>query len=295
MPVAKTAKREARYSVGEGVVLAADMWGDADAPPVLLLHGGGQTRHAWGATGEILSRAGFHAIAVDLRGHGESSWDPSGDYRLESHAADVHAIVRTLTQPPAMVGASLGGMISLLYEGELYPGHACAVVLVDITPRPDPKGVERVIGFMKAHPEGFATLEDAARAVAEYLPHRRAPRSTEGLQKNLRQGRDGRWRWHWDPALIDNVERRRASHESPDRLVDAARALGVPTLLVHGHQSDVVTEHGAREFLDLVSHAEYVSVADAAHMVAGDDNDAFAGAILDFLVRTFRARGSFTT
>jgi pimeloyl-ACP methyl ester carboxylesterase len=182
-------------------------------------------------------------------------------------------------------------MISLVYQGELYPGRARAVVLVDITPRPNPEGVERVISFMKSHPDGFATLDDAARAVAAYLPHRRAPRSTRGLEKNLRQGADGRWRWHWDPALIDNVERRRASQESPNRLLDAARALIVPTLLVRGRRSDVVTEHGAREFLDLVSHAEYVDVEDAAHMVAGDDNDAFAIAIVEFLVRTFAAPG----
>lgn len=279
-------RRELRYPVADGITIAADAWGDPRAQPVVLLHGGGQTRHAWGGAGEILARAGFHAIALDLRGHGESSWDPHGDYRLESHAADLHAVVRTLDRAPALVGASLGGMISLVYQGELYPDHARAVVLVDITPSPNREGVDRVIGFMKAHPDGFATLQDAARAVAGYLPHRPAPRSTRGLQKNLRQGADGRWRWHWDPALIDNVERRRASHESPDRLLHAARALSVPTLLVRGRRSDVVTEHGAREFLDLVTHAEYVDVEDAAHMVAGDDNDAFAGAIVEFLVRT---------
>jgi len=279
-------KHAVRYDVGDGVVIAADVWGDPAAFPVILLHGGGQTRHAWGGVGEILAQAGFYTIAIDLRGHGDSTWDPQGDYRLESHAADLHAVVSTLDQPPALVGASLGGMVSLVYQGELYPNHARAVVLVDITPRPNPEGVDRVIGFMKSHPDGFATLEDAARAVAAYLPHRPAPRSTRGLEKNLRQGADGRWRWHWDPALIDSVERRRASHESPNRLLDAARALSVPTLLVRGRRSDVVTEHGAREFLELVSHAEYVDVEDAAHMVAGDDNDAFASAIVEFLVRT---------
>ena len=292
MHVATIPKREVRYAVGDDIFIAADVWGNPSAAPVILLHGGGQTRHAWGGAGEILARAGFHVISIDLRGHGDSTWDPHGNYQLESHAADLHAIVSTLQQPPALVGASLGGMISLVYQGELYPGHACAVVLVDITPRPNPEGVDRVIGFMKSHPEGFASLEDAARAVAAYLPHRPAPRSTRGLEKNLRQGPDGRWRWHWDPALIDNVERRRASHESPNRLLDAARTLSVPTLLVRGQRSDVVTEHGAREFMELVSHAEYVDVADAAHMVAGDDNDAFADAVVEFLVRTFgMARG----
>ena len=129
-------KREIRYRVGSGMVLAADAWGDPEAQPVLLLHGGGQTRHAWGGAGAALARCGFHAIAVDLRGHGESTWDPAGDYRLESYARDLHGIVQTLEQPPALVGASLGGMVSLVYHGELYPGRARALVLVDITPQP---------------------------------------------------------------------------------------------------------------------------------------------------------------
>jgi len=288
----KIGKREIRYRVGTGMVLAADAWGDPDAPPVLLLHGGGQTRHAWGGAGASLAQAGFHAIAVDLRGHGDSNWDPAGDYRLESYARDIHGIVQTLEQPPALVGASLGGMVSLVYHGELYPGRARALVLVDITPQPEPDGVARVIAFMKAHPDGFATLEDAAAAVAGYLPHRPAPRDTRGLEKNLRLGDDGRWRWHWDPALLESVERRRMNYEHPTRLVDAARALQVPTLLVRGLRSDVVSERSAREFLDLVSHAELVDVAGAAHMVAGDSNDSFADAVVEFLTRTLASGGN---
>jgi non-heme chloroperoxidase len=268
------------------MMLAADDWGDRLAPPVILLHGGGQTRHAWGGAGEALARAGFHAISVDLRGHGESTWDPAGDYRLEGHAQDLHDIIQTLEQRPALVGASLGGMVSLLYEGELYPGRIGAVVFVDITPRPEPEGVERVISFMRAHPNGFASIEEASRAVAAYLPHRRVPPDTRGLERNLRLGEDGRWRWHWDPALLTGIERRRESQGYPERLFAAARAINVPALLVRGRMSDVVSERSAREFLDVVPHAEYVDVADAAHMVAGDSNDSFTEAIVDFLSRT---------
>jgi pimeloyl-ACP methyl ester carboxylesterase len=286
MAVSTTSKRSQRYPLAGGMALAADLWGDPSAPPVILLHGGGQTRHAWGAAGQSLADAGFHAIAVDLRGHGESSWDPLGDYRLECHARDLDTIVQTLRERPALVGASLGGMVSLVYEGELYPGHARAVVFVDITPRPEPEGVERVISFMKAHPDGFASIEQAADAVAAYLPHRPVPPDTRGLQRNLRLGADGRWRWHWDPALLEGIEKRRSSADHPERLVDAARAIDVPTLLVRGRMSDVVSERSARDFLDLVPHAEYVDVADAAHMVAGDSNDAFSAAIVEFLLRT---------
>src|SRR6185295_14867023 len=137
MNAAAIERRDLRYDVGTGMVLAAHAWGDPAAPPVILLHGGGQTRHAWGGAGQALARAGFHSICVDLRGHGESAWHSEGDYRLECHAEDLHGIVQTLGQRPALVGASLGGMVSLVYEGELYPGSARAIVFVDITPSPE--------------------------------------------------------------------------------------------------------------------------------------------------------------
>jgi pimeloyl-ACP methyl ester carboxylesterase len=221
--------------------------------------------------------------------HGESAWHSEGDYRLECHAEDLHGIVQTLDQRPALVGASLGGMVSLVYEGELYPGSARAVVFVDITPSPEREGVERVIAFMRSHPEGFASVEEAARAVSAYLPHRPPPSDTSGLERNLRLGDDGRWALalgpcaaRWDRAappveqLPGPAPRRRARDFHSDHA--GARRM-----------SDVVSEQSAREFLELVPHAEYVDVADAAHMVAGDSNDAFSGAVVEFLSRTLDA------
>ncbi|HEX5065997.1 MAG TPA: alpha/beta fold hydrolase, partial [Myxococcota bacterium] len=78
----------------DGVSLRADARGDASAPPVLFLHGGGQTRHAWGGSAAALARDGRYAITLDLRGHGESDW-ATGDapYRLERFAADLRAVI----------------------------------------------------------------------------------------------------------------------------------------------------------------------------------------------------------
>ena len=136
---------------------------------------------------------------------------------------------------------------------------------------------------MNQKPEGFDSLEEVAEAIANYQPHRKRPRDISGLEKNLRQGEDGRWRWHWDPAFL---ARPPGGAEPPrGRLEAAARALEVPTLLVRGRASDVLSEELAREFLGLVPGAEYVDVADAAHMVAGDRNDAFTLAVSRFLSR----------
>lgn len=270
----------------DGIALVADAYGDPSSPPVLLLHGGGQTRHAWGATAGNLAAAGFYAVTMDLRGHGESAWAEGGDYDITAFAADIHAVSESLPGRPALVGASLGGISSLVCEHD-HP-VATALVLVDITPRMDPEGVQKIVGFMKAHPDGFATIDAAADAISEYLPHRPRPRDTSGLAKNLRLGADGRWRWHWDPRFLDGPPR--SSHEHyPERMNAAARALAVPALLVRGRMSEIVSEEGVREFLEMVPHAEYVDVEDASHMVAGDRNDLFCDAVIDFLTRTLLA------
>jgi non-heme chloroperoxidase len=169
------------------------------------------------------------------------------------------------------------------------PGQASAVVLVDIAPRMDSQGVERIVAFMKARPDGFASLEEAADEVARYLPHRRRPPSSEGLARNLRQGEDGRWRWHWDPDFLTSRGTPEERENFHDRLMKAAASLEVPTLLVRGGMSEIVSEEGAREFLNVVPHAEYVDVEKASHMVAGDRNDEFCSAVVEFLSRTVPA------
>jgi non-heme chloroperoxidase len=214
-----------------------------------------------------------------MRGHGHSDWAPDGDYAIDSYVADLHIILKSFRQRPVLVGASLGGITSLLTEGEAPQPVSKALVLVDITPRVEQTGVERILAFMTAYPDGFASLEEAAEHIASYIPHRPRPKDLSGLEKNLRKGADGRYRWHWDPQMINPARRRR----DPERLLSAARALRVPTLLVRGKISDIVSEETTKEFLEVVPHAKFVDVAEAGHMVAGDQNDAFSKAVVEFL------------
>jgi pimeloyl-ACP methyl ester carboxylesterase len=282
----------AMFKGAAGNMLAGEVYGE-NGPPVLLLHGGGQTRHAWKKTGELIARMGRTAYAVDQRGHGDSEWVADGAYSFPDFAADARALADTLAARsgvrPVAVGASLGGIACMLAEGG--PGRPAsgsvfsALVLVDITPRVDLGGLAKVQGFMSAHAkEGFGSITEAADAVAAYLPHRPRPRSHDGLKKNLRLHADGRWRWHWDPRFLDGPRRIGPGGEDVEQaLVEAARAIAVPVLLVRGGSSELVQEQHAKEFLKLVPHARYVDVTGARHMVAGDRNDQFANAIEDFL------------
>ena len=277
---------------GHGLELAADAYGPDDGPPVLLFPGGGQTRHSWDGTARLLGNKGWRATTVDLRGHGDSDWAPDGDYSLDAFAADVRDVARaTGHRPPALVGASLGGISSLIAIAEddqaTDPPVASALVLVDVAPRLEPEGVARIGAFMLGHLDGFASLEDVADAVAAYNPHRPRPSDLSGLRKNVRQREDGRWYWHWDPRFMTpgRIDEPR-SIRNEDRLERAAQTLTLPVLLVRGRQSDVLSEAGARNLQALVPHARFVDVAGAGHMVAGDRNDVFNDAVVAFLEET---------
>ncbi|WP_371830412.1 alpha/beta fold hydrolase [Antrihabitans cavernicola] len=275
------AARRVTFTGFGGIELVGDMWGDSDGPLVLLLHGGGQTRHSWKSTGARLAASGARVVALDARGHGESAWSVERDYRREAMARDVVAVLDELGEPAVLVGASMGGLSGLYASTLVGPDKISALVLVDVVPRPEEAGILRVIGFLTQHREGFATLDEAGAAVAAYLPHRPKPRSTEGLRRNLRH-RDGRWYWHWDPEMFDGTQ------DDPNQVVAgleaAARNLSIPVLLVRGQLSDVVSERGVADFLELVPHAQIAELSGAAHTAAGDDNDAFTQAVCDFVV-----------
>lgn len=263
-----------------GLTLRGEVVGNPDATPVVLLHGGGQTRHSWSDTAQALAADGWQVVSLDQRGHGDSDWAEDRAYHFEDYAGDLLEVVPQLARPPILVGASLGGLAALIAEGHTEGPFALGLVLVDVAPRMEPDGIARIVGFMQAHPDGFASLEECADAVAAYNPRRPRPNNPEGLAKNLRRGEDGRWRWHWDPGFL-SVDRKTPDRDM--RIDDAARALRVPTLLVRGRQSDLLSEEGARHFLDLAPHAHFVDVSGAGHMVAGDNNDVFTESVRAFL------------
>ncbi len=271
----------------EGVRLAADVRGDPDAWPVLFLHGGGQTRHAWGSTAATVAAEGWRTVALDLRGHGDSDWAANGDYSFTAFGGDCLAVVDQLGRPPVLIGASLGGMSAMLAEGTSDRTVSSGLVLVDITPKTNPEGIQRIASFMQSGLGGFATLDEAADAIAAYTPQRTRKVNPAGLKKVLRQ-RDGRWYWHWDPLVISQ-ERTEVVPERLAGLLDVAmRNITVPTLLVRGLLSDVVTDEGVNDLLARIPTAAVADVDGAAHMIAGDRNDAFSDAVLTFLRERIR-------
>lgn len=275
-----------RFRTPDGLELAADVAGSADLPTVILLHGGGQTRHSWQGAMTRLIENGYPVVNYDARGHGDSDWSPAGDYSLTALASDLEAIRDTIPAPVALVGASMGGMTSFYASGSIGRGFADALVMVDVVISPAAEGVQRIRDFMTAHRDGFANLDEAADAVAAYNPDRLRPRDPSGLGKNLRRRDDGRLYWHWDPRLLDI-----SPNPEPPSFSDALQAVSggvtIPTLLVRGGKSDIVDDRGVAEMVRLVPQTEVYEVPLAGHMVAGDRNDAFNDGVVAFLHRHF--------
>jgi pimeloyl-ACP methyl ester carboxylesterase len=280
-----------KFLGAEGNTIVADCYGASGGQLAILLHGGGQTRHSWRRTADALARRGYHAVVYDHRGHGDSDWVSSGRYELPDFAADLCAVVGQLDpgSAPALVGASLGGLTSLTAVGGAMLSPISAIVLADVVHRANPAGAGQLRSFMDANPDGYATLEEAAAAIEQHMPHRTGRRNLEGLARNMRQRADGRWRWHWDPAFMAKRQSsgQRFGGGSP-QLLDAIRNIDVPLLLARGDRSEIVTPELAKEFRVLLPSADYVELEGVGHMVSGDDNAPFTRVLVDYLEKHCR-------
>src|ERR1700729_3277850 len=274
--------------------LAGDRW-TPDGPSrgvVLLLHGGGQTRHSWREAGPALADDGWTAVAIDFRGHGDSDRAADGRYRVDAMAEDVLRGIDAIGEAPTIIGASLGGLTGLMIAGE-HPAALRALVLVDSVPKIERTGSTRIFEFMRSAPDGFGSLEEAAEAGPASQPHRVRPVNLEGMRKNVRLAEDGRWHWHWDPKMMQPPDWAEMDRLSA-RINGAAATVRIPVLLVRGQLSDVVSADGVADLLATIPHATYTGVAGTGHMVAGDDNSVFLERVAEFLDRVTGLRGQGT-
>ncbi|PXW35080.1 alpha/beta fold hydrolase [Nocardia sp. 348MFTsu5.1] len=296
------APKQVEFTGSGGIRLVADHWSPASTDRaadgavgtpspriVLLMHGGGQTRFSWKNTGALLAAHGHEVISLDTRGHGESDWAPDGDYSATALQADGLGVLAQLPDvtgrqlPVTIVGASLGGLTGIGVAAMAPPNTVDRLILVDVVPRPEERGTSRIRDFMASGGGGFDDLEQAAAAISEYLPHRPTTGATEGLKRNLRRREDGRWYWHWDPAFLNPAD---GSVVLPsDMFEKQAVGLTIPIQLIRGRLSDVVSKESVDAFRELIPDLEVTELSSAGHTAAGDSNDAFTSAVIDFIDR----------
>lgn len=275
-PIIETLRRP------DGVTLTLERCGAIDGPGLVFAHGFGQTRRIWRPAMAELATAGWRCVSFDTRGHGDSDWSADGRYAANDFLNDLAAVVDAQPQPPVLVGASMGGLLALGLAGERHAvTPSRALVLVDSTPRMRAPGIERILGFMRAAPEGFANHDEALRAIAAFQPQRDGRRNEADISALLRARGDGRLVWHWDPTMLTALTAGDTGYEP--RMLAAAQGVRVPTLLVSGGRSDVVSAATIDEFIQVLPHARHVELAEATHSVVGDAPAAFVGTLREFL------------
>ena len=268
------------FTVVDGHQMHYLEWGRIGAPPVLCLHGGGQTAYMYEELGASLA-AEHYVLAPDLPGHGDS--DPLPEFGRSHFAAHISRVCDAFGLDRAVViGASLGGMTAITLSG-IRPELPVAIVLIDVGHRLEEEGVFRIIEFMRAH-ESFASLEEAAAEISQYLPHRKQVRP-ESLSRNLRQREDGRWVWkHSLGKRLENVDEGPTNWRTIlEGLDEEAAAIRCPVLVLRGAFSDVLSGEGAEEVAALIPDARLKTVAKAGHLAAGDNPESTVRLVGDFL------------
>lgn len=256
-------------------------WGHEGNTPMICLHGGGQQAHTWDFV-SLAFRDDFHVRAIELRGHGDSDWPTDKDYRISSLASDVHGIAteQLELEPFVLVGLSMGGMTTLNYASR-WPETLKAIVVVDVAIELESDGVNNLMQFMSG-PESFDDFEALVDRVLEFNPRRPRHHLQASLKHNLRQQEDGSWTWKYD-NIFRTGELSRDAIWHREEMIEQAKNIPVPMLLVRGADSDIMSTEGAQYLVDLVPNGEMAVVPDAGHSVMGDNPPAFEKTIRDWL------------
>jgi len=274
--------RRRDVEVSPGQTVSALVWGD-EPPELVALHGGGQNAHTWDT---FLLSLGVPAIAVDLPGHGHSSWRDDRDYWPWSNADAVAQVLDTLdVHPRAVVGMSLGGLTTIRLAA-IRPDLVPCAVVVDVTPGVHHRAIEMTLEergstALIGGPKEYASFEEMVDATVALTPNRPRSAVRRGVLHNARATGDGRWRWRYDigtgpdpdAAERDQTDAAAAGDGTPPDFVslwDDVAALRMPLLLVRGGDSAFVLDEHVDELVARKPDTEIVVVPDAGHAVQSD-------------------------
>jgi len=269
------------FVTGNGLRFHYLDWGDADAPPVVLLHGFAQTCHSWDFVALSLSDR-FRVITLDQRGHGDSDWAPDGDYSAETQQADLHAIVEALDlQGFVLMGLSMGGRNAFTYAAH-HPERVRALVIVDSAPETRNAGTGNIRRFVEQEDE-LDSVDDFIKKVQAYNPRRSVQQIKGSILHNLKELPSGKWTWKYDKVLRSPRRSMTPDPSTAERLWEYAESLQCPTLVVRGAETDVVTAETAVAMQQRIPNSRLATVEGAGHLVMGDNPSGFEKAFISFL------------
>lgn len=252
--------------LGDGRTLSALKWGSGE-PRIVFVHGSGQNAHTWDTVALALN---VPLIAVDLPGHGHSSWRDDTTYSPQGMAEDLAMVIRQhAPRASAIVGMSLGGLTCLALANA-YPDLVSHLVLVDITPGVTSKKAKAVLDFING-PQSFASFDELFARTKEHNPTRSESSLRRGILHNAKQVDDGTWQWRYDRRGHTETAGSAPGHEAPrSPMWDMISTWAKPLLMVRGGISPVVDDEDITELRKRCAHAEVVVIDGAGHSVQGD-------------------------
>lgn len=255
-------------------------WGDPAHPTVLMLHGASQQGHSWDFISLALS-PDYHVLALDQRGHGDSDWAPDGDYSIDAMQGDLDGVVEALELTDFnLIGHSMGGRNGFVWASR-HPGTLRSLVIVDTGPDTTRGGRDRIQQFRQL-PDNLDTLEEFADRVQEYTGRSRE-QVLGALKYSIRQGQDGKWTWKYDKVMRES--RRSEISWPPERLWDCVKLIDCPTLVTRGERSDIFAAETMEKMCEVIADCIGVTIANASHLVQGDNPVGFLAAAQAHLSR----------
>ena len=243
-------------------------YGNADGPPLLLLHGLSGHAHTFDFVAPYLIDR-YHVLSLDVRGRGESDWAPDGDYTFPAYVADVAGLCAALAFPRiTLVGTSMGGLITLMLAATR-PDLVERAVLNDIGPEIDPRGLARIQAYIAGAPEAFPDEASLTAWFRENYPEMLGGLSDEQLRAwalySVKPLPEGGFGWRMDPAV--RAAQRPDPHAPPPPfdLWSVVTAIRCPVLLIRGERSDILAEDVARRFVETLPDARLVTVPGLGH------------------------------
>jgi pimeloyl-ACP methyl ester carboxylesterase len=255
-------------------------WGRAEAPPIVLLHGGHQSAHSWDLVSLHLAER-YRVLALDQRGHGDSEWVRDVTYSNHEMSLDAEAFIAAMgLRRPVLVGHSMGGRNSMLLMRR-NQALLRAAVIVDVGPELSERGRIAIAGFVQENQE-FDDLEHFVSNVRKYDPYRSREHIERTVKYNMLQRADGKF-----VSKCDSNPRRlgivRGSGPLENITLEDAGRLDLPVLLVRGANSNILAADAAERFAAALPHGRLVTVPDCGHNVHGQNTKGFIGALGGFL------------
>ena len=256
----------------------------------VLLHGFSNDAHIWDDFAPVVAPY-YRTLALDLRGHGDSAWDPEARYDYEHHVADLERVCSALAiERLVLAGHSFGGRVAMLFAGS-HPERVAGLVVVDAGPELDARGVVRIQVDLGRQAEGaasFASRAEYERLLARAYPAAQPAALARMAQSSLRRRGGGRFERKLDPsfhrraAQATSEEARVREKETTQRLWESLRRTQCPALVVRGAASDVLSPDVAERMAETLAHGRLAVVARAGHSVMTDNPEGFAEAVASF-------------